>query len=120
MMPVRVNFLSPAIVWGLSLFTMSKSPFLRVSRQGLVQEVRYWQPHVNLEFSSRKSDQEYAEEFRALFKKVVRRHLLTDVPLGVTLSGGLDSSGIAAMTAQLLKEGTSLHTGNRLHTFSAL
>ncbi|MFH0830944.1 MAG: asparagine synthase (glutamine-hydrolyzing), partial [Parcubacteria group bacterium] len=94
--------------------------YLVANAQGVQTIKRYWQPEINCEFASRKSDQEYAEEFRALFKRVIKRHLLADVPVGITLSGGLDSSGVAGMTAQLMREGTSLNTADVLHTFSAL
>ena len=42
----------------------------------------------------------WADEVRAVFEDVTRLHLLRDVPLGVLLSGGLDSSVIAATVAQ--------------------
>lgn len=81
---------------------------------------KYWQPEVNLEFSGTKSDKAYADEFREVFESTVRYHLITDVPLGVALSGGLDSSGIAAMAAKLIQEGSSdVHTSGLL-TFSTI
>ncbi|PYU11620.1 MAG: asparagine synthase (glutamine-hydrolyzing) [Acidobacteria bacterium] len=43
-------------------------------------------------------------QFRELFTETVRSHLMSDVPLGVFLSGGLDSSAIAAVMASLKKE----------------
>jgi asparagine synthase (glutamine-hydrolysing) len=86
-----------------------------------VRSIRcYWNPEINLEFSSGRRDGDYAEEFAALFDKVVARHLLSDAPVGVPLSGGLDSSGVVCTMAQLMEQGTDLHTGGRLHTFSAL
>ena len=81
---------------------------------------RYWSPPVNLRFASSRADAEYAEEFADLFDRVVRRHLIADVPIGVPLSGGLDSSGVASTIAHLMAEGADLHTGGMLHTFSAL
>jgi asparagine synthase (glutamine-hydrolysing) len=81
---------------------------------------RYWNPEVNLEFSGSRSDDDYAAEFAALFDRVVARHLLSDAPVGVPLSGGLDSSGVVCTMAHLMEQGTDLHTGGALHTFSAL
>jgi asparagine synthase (glutamine-hydrolysing) len=49
-------------------------------------------------------------QFRELFTETVCSHLMSDVPLGVFLSGGLDSSSIAAVMASLKKE--------RIQTFS--
>lgn len=46
----------------------------------------------------------YVAQFEDLFTETIRTHLLSDVPVGVFLSGGLDSSSIAAVMADLRKE----------------
>ncbi|HZT96969.1 MAG TPA: asparagine synthase (glutamine-hydrolyzing) [Chloroflexota bacterium] len=93
---------------------------MRVGVDGSRSTRRYWSPEVNLEFRSSRSDAEYSEEFATLYDRVVRRHLLSDVPVGVPLSGGLDSSGVACTISTLMREGADLHTNGVLHTFSAL
>jgi asparagine synthase (glutamine-hydrolysing) len=45
-----------------------------------------------------------AEQVRADLIRSVRDHLMSDVPLGVFLSGGLDSSSLAALMVPLVKE----------------
>src|SRR6266566_3698357 len=49
-------------------------------------------------------ESDYVAQFRDLFTGTVRAHLMSDVPVGVFLSGGLDSSSIAAVMADLRKE----------------
>jgi asparagine synthase (glutamine-hydrolysing) len=48
-----------------------------------------------------RSDQEYAEEFRAVLTDAVRTRLRADVPVGCYLSGGLDSCSVLALMAKL-------------------
>ncbi len=90
-----------------------------VRPDGIVKIERYWNPPVNPEFASKRSDDDYAQEFASRFDDVVKRHLISDVPVGVPLSGGLDSSGVVSTMARLMSSGTDLHTKG-LYTFSAL
>jgi len=53
---------------------------------------------------------EAVERLRALLDTVVRDHMVSDVPLGMFLSGGIDSSAVAAFAAR--------HAPGRLKTFS--
>jgi len=59
----------------------------------------YWRFAVEPEEPGR-PDSELAEELRARLSEAVRRRLMSDVPLGIFLSGGIDSSAILAMAAQ--------------------
>ena len=90
-----------------------------VRPDGIVKIERYWNPAVNTEFASSRSDDSYAQEFAARCDRVVARHLISDVPVGVPLSGGLDSTGVVSTMARLMRHGTDLHTDG-LYSFSAL
>jgi asparagine synthase (glutamine-hydrolysing) len=47
---------------------------------------------------------ERADEVRHRLTAAVRSHLMSDVPLGLFLSGGIDSSGLLALMAPMVKE----------------
>lgn len=51
-----------------------------------------------------KSDKDYIEEWREMFRHSVKLRLMADVPLGMFLSGGIDSSAIAAMMSEMVDE----------------
>ena len=48
-----------------------------------------------------KRDEEYAEEFRALLEQSIRAHLRSARPVGVLMSGGLDSTSVACLAARM-------------------
>lgn len=67
---------------------------------------KYWE--FNLEpFDKipKNPEDEWGEELRFLISKAVKRRLVADVPLGIFLSGGIDSSCIAAIAASFLPPG---------------
>lgn len=84
-----------------------------------IKTTKYWSPEINTKFKGDKTDDEYAQSFRETFLETIKLHLISDVPLGVSLSGGLDSSGIASSAALLRTQGSDTHT-NQLLTFSAV
>jgi asparagine synthase (glutamine-hydrolysing) len=61
---------------------------------------RYWLPQLNTGDGRRDLDQESSRLLECL-RESVRKELISDVPLGVFLSGGIDSSAVAAMMTQL-------------------
>src|SRR4051794_3531311 len=67
---------------------------------GVVEIQRYWDVEQTPP-DSPGSDEDYVEEWRALFRESVRLRLIADVPGGVFLSGGIDSSSIAAVVSDL-------------------
>jgi asparagine synthase (glutamine-hydrolysing) len=70
---------------------------------------RYWSLPVGTDDSSA-GLQQRADELRARLEATVRSHLMSDVPLGLFLSGGMDSSGLAALMAPMVSD--------RIRTFS--
>lgn len=68
--------------------------------EGRVQINRYWQPR--LVPAGQPSESEAVAGFRARFREAVKSHLVSDVPVGALLSGGLDSAGVVAQMVELL------------------
>ena len=61
---------------------------------------QYWDAPCPNEFEER-SDEKWIAECRARLEEVVRMRLMSDVPLGMFLSGGVDSSAIAALIKRM-------------------
>jgi len=76
--------------------------YLLVDRSGAVRDVGYWD--VVYDETADGSEREYVEELSALLSDAVRLRLVSDVPLGVFLSGGVDSSGVAYWMSRHLRQ----------------
>ncbi len=66
-----------------------------------VKTKRYWAPKIR---PTNKPEGYYVKKLRKLLKESVARHMISDVPVGVWLSGGLDSSSVLALAAQVKGE----------------
>jgi asparagine synthase (glutamine-hydrolysing) len=67
-----------------------------IVENGRCREER-WYEYTPVPFSNDKTEQEAEEELLHLYKGAVERHLLSDVPVGILLSGGLDSGLLLAL-----------------------
>ncbi len=67
-----------------------------VVEHGECREER-WYDYTPVPFDSPKSDAEATRELLDLYRGAVQRHLLSDVPVGILLSGGLDSGLLLAL-----------------------
>jgi len=72
-------------------------------KEGRVKIDRYWDLRFERDEDSA-SEREYIERFRELFYESVKLRLMSDVPLGMFLSGGIDSTAIAAAMAEMVRE----------------
>ena len=63
--------------------------------------MRYWQPdpHKKIRY---KTDEEYAEQFRNLLEESIRCRMRSVAPVGILMSGGLDSTSVASLAARMI------------------
>ncbi len=103
--------LSPAKTQGIGVFKgvdeLRPACYMIINRSGVFTK-RYWQ------FESKEHKDSYKETIYNVHDLVcdsIKRQLVSDVPIGTLLSGGLDSSIISAVAAtELKKEGKQLST----------
>ena len=75
---------------------------------GRVRVEQYWD--FNYEVVEARREEDYLDELRALLDEAVRIRLISDVPLGAFLSGGVDSSAVVALMSR--------HSARPVKTFS--
>lgn len=71
-------------------------------RDGAIGLVRYWRPSLSPKTAL--GEHEAAERLEELLRRAVASRLVSDVPFGAFLSGGLDSSTVVALMAQHLRQ----------------
>ena len=71
---------------------------LSLKDKPVIEINRYWEIHFDPDYS--KSENRWKEEIEACFSETVKLHMISDVPLGAFLSGGIDSSSVVAMMAK--------------------
>src|ERR1051326_7830593 len=73
-------------------------------RDGELQIKEYWDVSFSRTEDNGRSDKDYIAEWYELFRTSVRLRLMADVRLGMFLSGGIDSSAIAAVMSGMVDE----------------
>jgi asparagine synthase (glutamine-hydrolysing) len=79
-----------------------------VVKNGEVKITNYWKPDVSCKQPL--SESEAADKLTELLDRSVELRMISEVPLGIFLSGGIDSSAIASLAAS--------QSSNRIRTFS--
>jgi asparagine synthase (glutamine-hydrolysing) len=74
---------------------------LIVSRNGSIKLERYWDA-LPPEKAEIRTDQEYIAEILRLLRASIKKRMMSDVPFGVFLSGGVDSSANVALMSEVM------------------
>lgn len=83
---------------------------LSIQTSGKVDITSYWSPFKNTETWKRATEQEYVDTIQSTLRDSIRAQMVSDVPFGCFLSGGVDSSTNAALMSEVL--------GKPVETFS--
>ena len=76
-----------------------------VWKNGRISQDEYWDVRFGLDPAPQRTMDDLADELESLLTDAVRLRLIADVPVGVFLSGGIDSSLMAALAAKVTQGG---------------
>ena len=86
-----------------NIFKLPAAHTLLCDARGTIRTERYWSPLDGPLWPAR-NGQESVERVRELLTRSVKKRLMSDVPIGAFLSGGIDSSTNVALMSQLTSE----------------
>lgn len=96
----------------MNIFQLPPAHTLIISNTG-IDKVQYWNPLKKIKKLKLNSDRDYFEAFNKVFSEAVKCRLRCNGEVGISLSGGLDSSAVACIAAKTLEK-----EGKRLKAFS--
>jgi len=98
------------------VFHVEPGQYIKIPLNGSkVKKYTYWNPLKDIRKLPCKTDEEYKQLFLSTFRNAVNGLLRTDGEVGIMLSGGLDSSSVAAFAATELKS-----NGRKLYSYTAV
>ncbi len=114
--PDRTNLALNMTCWMLiqplttyhSVFNVTPGHYLQFDGS-VTREQQWYRPHV---VSREQSWDEVYDRFLALYRQSIELRLRSDVPVGICLSGGLDSSSIAYLARSITAEKLTAFTAN--------
>ncbi|MBI4708679.1 MAG: asparagine synthase (glutamine-hydrolyzing) [Candidatus Portnoybacteria bacterium] len=68
-----------------------------IFKNGAIEIKKYWQPEFSEKYAS---FEELKEQLKNQLRQSIQNHLIADVPVGIMLSGGIDSSALVAFAAE--------------------
>lgn len=92
---------------------------INYEHEGIPTSINYWD-YDFCEKNEKMSEIEYEEELNRLFVQAVKRQLVSDVPIGSYLSGGIDSGSITAIASQNIPDLKTFTCGFDLHSASGM
>lgn len=86
------------------IFSLDPGHYIEIN-EGKIRSVKYWDPTDKIEEQNNdKGESFYLDMLRKTFQSSVKYRMLSDVPVGAFLSGGIDSSAITAVMSELTND----------------
>jgi asparagine synthase (glutamine-hydrolysing) len=104
---MRHNYIPAPLTIYENVHKLEPGTLLRIGRNGSLKKERYWDLRLIVETSVKsiaaKTDAEVVDHLDGLLSDAVERRLVSDVPVGALLSGGVDSSLVTALMKETAK-----------------
>ncbi|HML23365.1 MAG TPA: asparagine synthase (glutamine-hydrolyzing) [Aggregatilinea sp.] len=100
---LSVGYVAPPLTLFEGIEKLAPGEWLRVDAQG-IETGRYWQPEMDTLHPFAGSYDEAVRRTRDMLTEAVEMRLMSDVPLGVFLSGGVDSTAVAALVSRAVNQ----------------
>ena len=97
-----------------NIYRIAPAQYICIQKKKVEKEL-YWKPFENYKEYDFASDKEYKERFCCLWEQAVKDVMRTDGKTSILLSGGLDSTSVAAVAAPYLKE-----QGKMLYSYTSV
>lgn len=111
-----LNFFKEAVTPYENVFHLDYATHITINlKTGKESRLRYWNPLKTTKKLKLTSETDYKTAFRTLFEKQTKSMLRSKEETGIFLSGGLDSSSVAAFAAPMLKK-----TGKNLYSYTSV
>jgi asparagine synthase (glutamine-hydrolysing) len=92
-----------------NLFNVNPGSYLELKGKKSVQEVRWYKPHIKVQ---NQGFEEIKEKMLKLYRDSITLRMRSDVPVGIFLSGGLDSTSQAYLANEVSMEKITAFTSN--------
>lgn len=96
------------------VYRIAPAQYISITKEQVDKEI-YWNPFEKKLYQNLRTDEEYKKHFQNLWSEAVKDAMRTDAETAIMLSGGLDSTAVAAVAAPYLKE-----KGKTLYSYTSV
>ena len=92
------------------IFSFPAGHWMKIKDGKISEKKRYWNLSKHVEADEQSNPRELIAKVRAILEDSVKRRMISDVPIGAYLSGGVDSSAVVSIMANNLDEPLNTYT----------